>query len=538
MTKSIRHTAPLILFLLSSTFVVHAQTYSGQAAVAKASVRTLGQPGLTTGLADTGDLPSTGGNISNSTQSVAVPSVLGIPSSLSVGNSTASTSGSVGSSISSSSVAGPTIQLFAGGIQISASVVSSNTGAVCSSGSEVLSSGGAVTSLFIDGIEVTVLPGVNQSVALSGLSGTVTGTLMINEEITGPRFITRNALHATVTGPGGTTIEVVVASSSSGINCGLSPFTNLYGGRGTGLRVRQGGVTDVTTILADTGVLPRSGGFIDDSTLPINLGVGILDAMTLSTGNVESASSGGVSPSTPTSTDSSSAVQNLAVDLLAGTVLITATTLTSETRCQCSLGTPSCTEDSTILGLNVVIDLPLAPPVVVPITIDGTPNQVVDLSPMLGGLGTVRLTLNGRQSAGSGDTTAFPLRIEASLVGLTTTDILTARSHSDMTCALAPSSAPVSLRGRVMDRGGRGLSRAQVTIWDGNGYSQTAITSSFGHYAFKGVPAGRVYFVSVSARGYTFSPQSIALDDSLSGFDLYADGGRMEKAVLAGSSKR
>jgi hypothetical protein len=167
--------------------------------------------------------------------------------------------------------------------------------------------------------------------------------------------------------------------------------------------------------------------------------------------------------------------------------------------------------------------------------ITGT-NQVIPITVPL--IGSITITLNGRHSAGTGDTTAFPLRVTTSLLGLSTTDILVARSHSDMNCSLAPSAAPVSLRGRVLGVNGRGVSRATVTIWDGLGFSRTVVTNSLGSYRINDIPAGGFYFVTTSAKGYRFTPQSLSLDDNLSGFDLFLESSKLDNVKSGGITRK
>src|SRR5690606_9688283 len=54
-----------------------------------------------------------------------------------------------------------------------------------------------------------------------------------------------------------------------------------------------------------------------------------------------------------------------------------------------------------------------------------------------------------------------------------------------------PTSAPVSVTGRVQTSLGRGISRVYVTLTDGNGSTRTAVTNTFGYFSFSGVPSGQ-----------------------------------------------
>lgn len=71
--------------------------------------------------------------------------------------------------------------------------------------------------------------------------------------------------------------------------------------------------------------------------------------------------------------------------------------------------------------------------------------------------------------------------------------------------ALAPPAAMVSVGGRVITAGGRGVRNVRVTLSGANGDIGTALTSAFGYYRFTEVPAGETYILTVAAKRYTFS---------------------------------
>jgi hypothetical protein len=90
---------------------------------------------------------------------------------------------------------------------------------------------------------------------------------------------------------------------------------------------------------------------------------------------------------------------------------------------------------------------------------------------------------------------------------------------------LAPTAAPASISGRVMDSSGRGISHVIMTITDRTGNSLYALTNSFGYYRFDNVSTGRAYILSVRAKRYTFVEPSrvITVDDDLVDVDFVAD---------------
>jgi hypothetical protein len=89
---------------------------------------------------------------------------------------------------------------------------------------------------------------------------------------------------------------------------------------------------------------------------------------------------------------------------------------------------------------------------------------------------------------------------------------------------LNPSSAEVSLGGRVSTHDGSGISGASVTLSDSSGVTRTAITNPMGYYNFTDVPTGQTYVVTASRKGYIFpdSPLVINVQDELTDVDFVA----------------
>mgnify|MGYP001225631197 CR=1 FL=1 len=85
---------------------------------------------------------------------------------------------------------------------------------------------------------------------------------------------------------------------------------------------------------------------------------------------------------------------------------------------------------------------------------------------------------------------------------------------------LAPTSAGVSLSGRVVTLDGFGLANAVVTAIDSEGNSRTARTGSFGTYYFEGLEAGKTYVLSVNAKGHTFMARVVTVNEDLFDVDL------------------
>ena len=68
--------------------------------------------------------------------------------------------------------------------------------------------------------------------------------------------------------------------------------------------------------------------------------------------------------------------------------------------------------------------------------------------------------------------------------------------------------ANVSVGGRVVNAGGRGIAKAFVTATDG-GNTFIVSTNSFGYFAFPGLSLGTQYSITPSRKGYTFTPQNV-----------------------------
>ena len=177
--------------------VAQATTFSGEAVALKVSA-----VGVSLAAADTGPLPSSGGNLSNSLASV---NVAGIASANTLASST---SGSGTSSQSQSTLLD--VNLLNGLVE--ATVVKSNSSATCSGSSASVSGNAELVGLTVAGQSVLV-SNPNLSISLPGGI-----SVIVNEQTSSSGgssgSMTVNALH--VTGP---SIDIVVASAHSDITC-------------------------------------------------------------------------------------------------------------------------------------------------------------------------------------------------------------------------------------------------------------------------------------------------------------------------------
>jgi hypothetical protein len=87
---------------------------------------------------------------------------------------------------------------------------------------------------------------------------------------------------------------------------------------------------------------------------------------------------------------------------------------------------------------------------------------------------------------------------------------------------LAPTAAVVGVSGRVLAADGRAIRGARVTLDDGKGSPMSALTNAFGYYNFSEVQSGSTYILQAGARGYTFTPRVVSVNDQLSDVNLTA----------------
>jgi hypothetical protein len=85
---------------------------------------------------------------------------------------------------------------------------------------------------------------------------------------------------------------------------------------------------------------------------------------------------------------------------------------------------------------------------------------------------------------------------------------------------LTPTSAQVSIGGRVFDENGYGVRGAIVTLTQADGTTLTYRTSTFGYYRFDDVEVGQTVVVTVNAKGQFYNPQIILVSEELTNLDF------------------
>ena len=85
---------------------------------------------------------------------------------------------------------------------------------------------------------------------------------------------------------------------------------------------------------------------------------------------------------------------------------------------------------------------------------------------------------------------------------------------------LAPTATPASISGYVLTQIGRAPKGATVTLSDLDGNTSTTTVNRWGQYGFTDVAPGQTYFVTVRAKGYSFTPPTAVVTAGLEAGDL------------------
>lgn len=88
---------------------------------------------------------------------------------------------------------------------------------------------------------------------------------------------------------------------------------------------------------------------------------------------------------------------------------------------------------------------------------------------------------------------------------------------------VAPTSAPATVSGRVLDQNGSGVSRVTIILSDLQGNRRQVLTSSFGYYDFE-AEVGQTYILTAKSKQYTFAPptQVVNVNENVSEINFTA----------------
>ena len=88
---------------------------------------------------------------------------------------------------------------------------------------------------------------------------------------------------------------------------------------------------------------------------------------------------------------------------------------------------------------------------------------------------------------------------------------------------LGVTAAEVTVAGRVTTANGNGIPRAVISMSDTNGVVRTARVNQFGYFKFENVEAGETYVFETRAKGYSFAPQVLNVEDNIQDFIITAN---------------
>ncbi|MBK8813075.1 MAG: carboxypeptidase regulatory-like domain-containing protein [Acidobacteria bacterium] len=89
---------------------------------------------------------------------------------------------------------------------------------------------------------------------------------------------------------------------------------------------------------------------------------------------------------------------------------------------------------------------------------------------------------------------------------------------------IVPTAANATVNGRLLTPEGRGLSNAEVRIFNlSTGAIESTRSSSFGHFEFSDLPVGNDYVISVFSRRFQFSDRVISLNEDVTDLVLQAN---------------
>ncbi len=136
----------------------------------------------------------------------------------------------------------------------------------------------------------------------------------------------------------------------------------------------------------------------------------------------------------------------------------------------------------------------------------------------------VRVTFNVAANAATGNTPiTFGSTPQPQDLNNSAGDSLTANYFTGNVNILGPTAAGVTISGRLLTSLGKGVANGMVVLTDNRGMTQSARANAFGNFRFDGVTAGETYVISVSSKGYKFTPQVVSVTDSLTGVNLTAN---------------
>lgn len=88
--------------------------------------------------------------------------------------------------------------------------------------------------------------------------------------------------------------------------------------------------------------------------------------------------------------------------------------------------------------------------------------------------------------------------------------------------AFVPTASNVGVSGTVTDNNGRAISRVVVLLTDSQGVTRSVKTNSFGRFQFNEIQTGQTYTLNAMAKGYSFVPRVVTVDDEIADLNFSA----------------
>lgn len=84
----------------------------------------------------------------------------------------------------------------------------------------------------------------------------------------------------------------------------------------------------------------------------------------------------------------------------------------------------------------------------------------------------------------------------------------------------APTTAGVSVSGRITPNSGRLFGNTLVTATDSQGTNRAVVANPFGYFKFESLTAGETYVFTVNSKRYNFAPQILSVNDNITGLNF------------------
>lgn len=131
---------------------------------------------------------------------------------------------------------------------------------------------------------------------------------------------------------------------------------------------------------------------------------------------------------------------------------------------------------------------------------------------------------NGLSLTGGGNISGNPTTVGINTFTVKATDSDGMAGAQQFTIEVfSPTAAAVSVSGRVLTANGRAISKASITLIDSSGNLRTVLTNQLGFYNFNEVAVGEFYTFNISAKGHSFVPQIVLVNENISDLNFSSE---------------